>query len=143
MGEQVLLDIRALLNSWFAIWCVMNGATGNKTNSRDVIKRALEDLPEIGIGAFNDSAKMQFAGNMAGENYFRQVENREALIAFNRAKATGGTNGQNAARVTIEKIEIAVEGGASSPEDVAQAVHDHLLREMREVVISLDPGGRV
>ena len=143
MGEQVLLDIRGLLNSWFAIWCVMNGATGNKTNSKDVIARALEDLPEFGIGAFNDRARMQFASNMAGENYFRQVENRQAIMAFNRAQATVGENGQKSTTVTIEQISINVQSDSANPTDVAQAVHEHLLREMRDVVISLDPGGTV
>ena len=43
--------------------------------------------------------------------------------------------------ITIERIDINVESEATDPEEVAEAVQERLMLEMRNVIQSIDPGG--
>lgn len=69
------------------------------------------------------------------------------LVDFARGKEKAGKGeggGESlAAKVTIEQIDILVNSDSADPAEVANAVHEQLLREMREVVVSLEAGGMV
>lgn len=142
MSEQVLIDIRGLLGSWFTIWCVMNGATQKRSDANKVIEAALQDLPTFATGIRGAKTQALFANNMAYENYYRQVENRESLMMFNRARQESGNENNAASQVTIEQISISVSSDSANPDEVAKAVREQLVNEMRYVIIGQEPGGR-
>ena len=149
MNEAAILDIRGLLNSWFALWVVAHGGTQTKSAAITMANAALEDLPGWGLGNASAKQKMFLAENFAMENYYRQAENRYALMDYknriNETRHGGGAGGSSpeSAKITIERIDISVSSDSADPTAVANAVHEQLLNEMRNVVVRLEPGGRV
>lgn len=149
MNEAAILDIRGLLNSWFALWVVAHGGTQTKSAAITMANAALEDLPGWGLGTASAKQKMFLAENFAMENYYRQAGNRYALMDYknriNETRHGGGAGGSSpeSAQITIERIDISVSSDSADPTAVANAVHEQLLNEMRNVVVRLEPGGRV